>query len=258
LLWNGTCSNQSATYSPLFPTRCTKAGELAQKTGASTWLTTLPIAEHGFVLHKGAFHDAICLRNRWRPPLQPSQCVCGRKFTAEHALSCHYDGGLPTTHHNEVRNIKAHLMSDVCHNVAIVLNQSCNPSARGYTTAALPTQKMGDALTLRHRGSLKMIDSVHFLMLGCAHTYHSLPPSTCYRRHEQEKKGAYDQYFREVEHGCFLLLILSASGGGPTAKMAYKKLASVVATKHNQSYSQQLTSSGAGLASPYFAPQLCA
>ena len=31
LLWNGTCSNQSATYSPLFPTRCTKAVELAQK-----------------------------------------------------------------------------------------------------------------------------------------------------------------------------------------------------------------------------------
>ena len=42
---------------------------------------------------------------------------------------------------------------------------------------------------------------------------------------------------------------------GPTAKMAYKKLASVVATEHNQSYSQQLTSSGAGLATPYIAPQ---
>ena len=123
---------------------------------------------------------------------------------------------------------------------------------------ALPTQKMGDVLTSRHRGSRKMIDNVHFLMLGCAHNYHSLPPSTCYRRHEQEKKGDYDQCFREVEHGCFLPLVLSASGGGPTAKMAYKKLASVVATKHNQSYSQQLTSSGAGLASPYFAPWLCA
>ena len=139
-------------------------------------------------------------------------------------------------------------------------NQSCNPSpARGYTTA-LPTQKMEHVLTSRHRGSLKVIDNVHFFILGCAHANHSLPPSTCYRRHEQEKIGAYDQCFREVEHGCFLPLVLSAPGGGPTAKMAYKKLAaSVVATKHNQSCSQQLTSSGAGLASPYFAPQyLCA
>ena len=119
LLWNGTCANQSATYSPLFPTPCTKAVELAQKTGDSTWLTALPIAEHGFVLHKGAFHDAICLRYRWRPPLLPSRCVCGRNFTAEHALSCQYDGGLPTIHHNQVRNIKAHLTSDVCHNVGL-------------------------------------------------------------------------------------------------------------------------------------------
>jgi len=92
LLWNGTCANQSATYSPLFPTHCTKAVELAQEIGASAWLTALPIAENGFVLHKGAFHDAICLHYRWRPPLLPSQCVCGRNFTAEHALSCHYDG----------------------------------------------------------------------------------------------------------------------------------------------------------------------
>ena len=119
LLWNGTCANQSATYSPLFPTHCTKAVELAQEAGASTWLTALPITEHGFVLHKGAFHDAICLRYRWRPPLQPSQCVCGRNFTAEHAMSCLYDGGLPTIQHNEVKNIKAHLMGDVCHNVGL-------------------------------------------------------------------------------------------------------------------------------------------
>ena len=27
------------------------------------WLTTLPIAEHGFALHKGAIRDALCL---WR------------------------------------------------------------------------------------------------------------------------------------------------------------------------------------------------
>ena len=31
------------------------------KTGASSWLTALPVEEHGFSLHKGAFRDAICL-----------------------------------------------------------------------------------------------------------------------------------------------------------------------------------------------------
>jgi len=85
-------ANQSATYSPPFPTHCRKQLNMAQETGASTWLTALPIAEHGFVLHKGAFCDAICLFYRWRPPLLPSQCVCSKNFTAEHELNCHYVG----------------------------------------------------------------------------------------------------------------------------------------------------------------------
>ena len=38
-----------------------KIVKIAQDKGASTWLTTLPIAEHGFDLHKGAFQDALCL-----------------------------------------------------------------------------------------------------------------------------------------------------------------------------------------------------
>ena len=54
--------------------------------GASSWLSTLPIEDHGFALHKGAFRDALCFRYGWRPPLLPSQCVCGAKFTIEHSL----------------------------------------------------------------------------------------------------------------------------------------------------------------------------
>ena len=83
--------------------------EIAQATGASRWLTALPIAEHGFALN-----FVMC-----------STCGMGgdnhfyhnSKFvTVEHALSCPY-GGFPTIRHNEVRNITAHLMSDVCHSV---------------------------------------------------------------------------------------------------------------------------------------------
>ena len=33
--------------------------ELSQEKGASTWLTTLPIDEHGFALHKAAFRTAF-------------------------------------------------------------------------------------------------------------------------------------------------------------------------------------------------------
>ena len=58
---------------------------------------------------------------------------------------------------------------------------------------------------------------------------------------QHEKRRAYDKRVREIDHGCFSPLVFSASGGmGPTAKVVYKKLASMIATKHNQCYSQTL------------------
>ena len=102
-------------------------------------------------------------------------------FTVEHALSCLY-GGFPTIHHNEVRDITADLMSDVCHNVG--LEPTLQPLLkRGYTTA-LQTLRMELMLTSRRRDSGKITDSVHFSMLGFlislhTHIIHShSPPAT--------------------------------------------------------------------------------
>ena len=39
--------------------------ELAQEKGASSWLTTRPLKEHHFVLHKRALHNALALRYGW-------------------------------------------------------------------------------------------------------------------------------------------------------------------------------------------------
>ena len=41
------------------PDSLKRSVELASEKGASSWLTTLPIADFGFKLHKGAFHDAL-------------------------------------------------------------------------------------------------------------------------------------------------------------------------------------------------------
>jgi len=75
---------------------------LATEKGSSSWLTTFPLFEHGFSLHKGAFWDSLCLHYGWRPPLLPSSCVCGRQFSLEHAFG-YPGGGLPTIRHNELR-----------------------------------------------------------------------------------------------------------------------------------------------------------
>eukprot|EP00731_Ephydatia_muelleri_P001468 Em0001g1468a len=103
------------TAANLLPQSSHRSMVLTQEKGASSWLTTLPISEHGFALHKGAFCDALALRNGWDPPNTPSHCIYGKSFTVEHALSCPF-GGYPTQCHNEIRNLTANLLSEVCHN----------------------------------------------------------------------------------------------------------------------------------------------
>ena len=102
-----------------------------QEKGASSWLTTLPISECGFALHKGAFRDALALRHGWDHTNTPVHCICGKSFTTctEHALSCPF-GGYPTLHHNEIRNLTANLLSEVCHNVHVTIEPNLQPVTR--------------------------------------------------------------------------------------------------------------------------------
>ena len=63
-------SNAKSTQADLLqqaPASLQRSIELASEKGASGWLTVLPLQEHGFALHKTAFHDAIALRYGWDP-----------------------------------------------------------------------------------------------------------------------------------------------------------------------------------------------
>ena len=95
-----------------------RAAEWAQEKGASSWLTVLPLQGHGFHLDKNSFRDALCLRYGWLPKNLTDQCPCGSAFTVEHSLSCP-KGGFPTIRHNEIRDLFAELIRDVCPNVEI-------------------------------------------------------------------------------------------------------------------------------------------
>ena len=91
---------------------------LAQEKGASSWLTSLPILEHGHALHKSALRDALAFHYGWIPSAMPSECVCGEGFSVKHALFC-YRGGFPTLRHNNIQELTASLVSEVCSNVAV-------------------------------------------------------------------------------------------------------------------------------------------
>ena len=75
--------------------------EAANERGASVWLSALPLKQHGFNLHKGAFRDAICLKYGRRPPDLSMCCVHGKLFTVDHSLICPCDG-LPILQHNDL------------------------------------------------------------------------------------------------------------------------------------------------------------
>ena len=72
-----------------------------------------------------------------------------------------------------------------------------------------------------------------------APTYCNTPLAQCYRRNEMEKKRAYDQRIREIEHGSFSPLVFSTTGGMEmTATVVYKRLASLIAEKYEKPYSK--------------------
>ena len=48
----------------------------------------------------------------------PTNCICGKAFSVEHVLSCNR-GAFPIHRHNEIRNLTAELLTQVCHNVCL-------------------------------------------------------------------------------------------------------------------------------------------
>ena len=67
------------------------------------------------------------------------------------------------------------------------------------------------------------------------------PLPTCYRKHENQKKRAYEQRVREIEHGSFAPLVMSLTGGlGNAASVCYKCLASLISAKRDVSYSSTM------------------
>ncbi len=85
------------------------------------WLNAIPLQEYGFNLHKSAFRDAITLRYGWVPADLPTTCVCGSRFSVEHALSCPR-GAFPIIRRNEIRDLTASVLTEVCHDVRVELD----------------------------------------------------------------------------------------------------------------------------------------
>ena len=72
-------------------------------------------------------------------------------------------------------------------------------------------------------------------------SYKKSTPSTCYSRHERSKRREYQQRIIEMDGGSFTPLVFSTSGGmGKSASTFYRRLASLMAEKHNQTYANTM------------------
>ena len=217
--------------------------DLASERGASNWLTALPIEEFGFSLHKGAFTDALALRYGWTPSRIPLSCDCGSTFTVEHVLSCPR-GGFPTIRHNEVRDVTANLLTEICHDVKT--EPDLQPLTGETMTRSTSITADGARLDIAVNGFWGGRFERTFLDVRVfnphAPTNRNTTISNCYRKHEAEKKRAYEQCILEVEHSTFTPLVFSATGGmAKQCSTFYKRLASRLAEKWEQPYSSTLS-----------------
>ena len=134
----------------------------------------------------------------------PQLCNCGTQFTVDHAMICHM-GGFPTIHHNEIRDITASLLTEVCHNVAT------EPALQQLTgermVARTAKSDEGARLDIRARGFWNRAQDAFFdirVFYPNASSNRSSEPSSAYRRHEQAKKCEYGQRVREIEKGVYI------------------------------------------------------
>ena len=201
---------------------------LAQEKGALNWLSCLPLKSHNFVLHKTAFRDATVLRYHWLPSACPTSCACGHSFTIEHALSCP-KGRFPSLRHNEVRDLTANLLSEVCNNVVTEPHlQPLSGETLQYKTANRDDNTRLDIAANGFWGG-RFERSYFDVRIFNPSAPSNQPLHSAYRRHDKEKRREYQQRVHEVENASFTPLNFTTTGGmGDAATQFYKSLANLL------------------------------
>ena len=208
--------------------------------GASAWVTTLPIDDHGFFLHKGDFRDALCLRYGWPVPGLPHKCCCGSVFSIDHAMTCH-KGGYPSIKLNEIRDVSSNLLSEVCHNTCVEpVHQPL--SGESFQSRSANTQDEARC-DIRARGFWSRGQDAFFdvrVFYPNTSSYRNKDLASLYKLHENAKRE-YGERVHEVEHAVFTPLVLSTCGGMLRESTTfYKKLTADLAAKRKLQYSEVL------------------
>lgn len=208
--------------------------------GASSWLTSLPLVDFGFVLNKTEFHDALRLRYNKPLPNIPTYCACGKSNSANHALTCK-KGGFVSLRHNQVRDLTIGMLSEAqCKDVVSEPQLAPLSGEKFYHKTANTADDARADISCRGLWSTldKVFLDVRIFHHGCPSNSNQVT-SAVYRKHEQEKKRGYNARIMEVEKATFTPLVFSTHGGlGEEAKFFYKRMATLIAQKRGNLYSE--------------------
>ena len=215
--------------------------ECITESGASSWLTALPLQRYGFFLDKQSFRDALFLRYGFRLSNLPATCVCGFTFSVEHALSCGH-GGFVIMRHNDVRDVTADLLKVACNDVKVEpeLTTLTGEQFKLKTTNTSDDARVDvSARGFWTRGKRVYVDVKIFNPL--AKTYMNSSLHAAHRSNEQQKKRNYNQRIINVEHGTFTPLVFSSFGGASyEATRFIKRLNELVAAKRGETTSRSM------------------
>ena len=202
--------------------------------GAGSWLTALPLKDHGFCLNKQEFRDAVSLRYGWRIPNTPQYCGCGKLNSVDHTLTC-AKGGYTAMRHNALRDLNAELQGEVCRDV--VTEPRLLPINNEEVEGTAADRAAPD---ISSRGLWSTFERTFFdvrVLHPNATSYQGTSMATLYQTHEREKMQKYNSRVISVEKGTFTPLVYTTFGGwGPQAARYHKRLAELISRKRNEDY----------------------
>lgn len=229
-------AEQASQLRAVLPEPLQRTMDIHSEKGTSHWLTVVPVNAHGFSLPKGQFRDALCLRYGWHPDHLPTHCSCGQPFTIDHALSC-VTGGYSVLRHNELRDLTASVLNEVCHDVQL------EPPLQPLSGEQLQSSNCASEARLDIHARGFWGDRFSRTLFD-VRVFHPNAPSartaslaSQYNKHERSTRRQYEQRVREVEGASFVPLVFSTAGGmGPACATTFKRLANKLANKMDCNY----------------------
>ena len=212
-----------------------KKVEMAQETGASNWLSSLPIKAKGFSLNKQEFYDALALRYGWPIEGLPDLCTYGESFDQKHAMICQ-KGGFISMRHDEIKNITSALLSEVCKDVS---KEPRLQPLTGETFSLRSANTDPEArLDISARGFWVKGQKAFFdvrIFEPTASCYSKMKLSSAHEKNEREKKRKYEERVLNIEHGTFTPLVFTTSGGmSQLTQIFYSRLVDLMVEKKNE------------------------